>query len=141
MKKRAPVKKFNLQQQTLLGTVIIAVFIALVLQAQWTRKNQRKFMGTLSGLERIGCQYCRGTGATMDELDETGMETVHCPVCYGVGFRFIRRLDPSDKICPACGGMGRFQDVDTGRFRTCGRCDGRGLIRVQTGSAPDGEAP
>ena len=126
-------RKFKIPQHTILGPVIIVVFVALVMQANWTRRNQRLFRGMMSGLERVACQYCRGIGTIMDE-DETDRQTaLHCPVCYGVGFRFIRRLDENDKLCPACGGMGRLQDPDTGHFRTCNRCDGRGLIHVLLG--------
>ncbi|MGD9874151.1 MAG: hypothetical protein AB7T27_07740 [Kiritimatiellia bacterium] len=142
MKKRPSFGKFKIPQPAVLLPVIIVAGIVLMLQSQWTKKNQRLFKG-IGGLERIACQYCRGTGAIMNEESGDQTEVIYCPVCYGVGFRFLRRLDKNDKICPACGGLGRLQDLESGHFRTCGRCDGRGLIRVETETAgeSDGDSP
>ena len=77
--------------------------------------------------EKIVCESCQGSGYR----SSGGHEKEMCPICQGVGFRMIRRLDASDRKCPACGGMGRVEFYDTGNVGTCPRCDGRGLIRVQ----------
>lgn len=86
--------------------------------------------------ERITCETCLGTGTY---LPENGVPTM-CPICLGVGFHMIRRLDSADRICPLCAGMGRVQRPDTGEVATCPRCDGRGLVRshAETGPAPAG---
>ena len=77
--------------------------------------------------EKIVCESCLGSGFR----SSGGSEKEMCPICQGVGFRMIRRLDASDHMCTACGGMGRVEFYDTGNVGTCPRCDGRGLIRVQ----------
>ena len=87
------------------------------------------------GVEMVECVRCLGTGST---LSDDGKRAI-CPICLGVGSRLIRRLDPADYTCPACGGMGRLESADTGEVGTCPRCQGRGLIRggMTGGTAPD----
>ena len=80
-----------------------------------------------SEAKKIVCETCLGSGLHSSTGDEKEM----CPICQGVGFRMIRKLDAADQMCPACGGMGRVEFYDTGNVGTCPRCDGRGLIRVQ----------
>ena len=86
------------------------------------------------GVEKIVCESCMGTGAALSAEGQKSM----CPVCQGVGFRMIRRLDPADRICPHCAGMGRTE-LPGGGVGTCPRCDGRGLVRRPAESAPAGE--
>ncbi|MBU0677561.1 MAG: hypothetical protein KJ626_05535 [Verrucomicrobia bacterium] len=76
-------------------------------------------------LVRIECEECQGSGVVRNE------ETRHreiCPICFGLGYHVTRRVGEDDSLCPACGGMGRLIDLDTGVPRTCRRCDGRGMI-------------
>ena len=86
--------------------------------------------------EKIVCETCLGSGFHAASGDEKEM----CPICQGVGFRMIRRIDAADRKCPACGGMGRVEFFDTGKVGTCPRCDGRGLVRVlgETQAEPNG---
>ena len=53
--------------------------------------------------------------------------------------RLIRRLDSNDDLCPACGGMGRWESPDTGAVDTCPRCQGRGLVRRSGAAAAAAE--
>ena len=85
------------------------------------------------GVEKLPCQNCLETGSVL--ADGGGREI--CPVCLGVGFHLIRRLDSAERICPNCAGMGRALQPDTGKYGTCPRCDGRGLVRpAGAGDAP-----
>lgn len=142
--------------------VILVAVIAVVLQTSWMDRIKRTggkdvvppaFAEKLSrwmlkskgldpeslaalnaqGVEKIQCETCLGTG---NSLSAAGRKDI-CPICLGVGFHVIRRLDPADRICPACSGMGRTELPDTGQVGTCPRCGGRGLIRTGgAGSAP-----
>lgn len=87
------------------------------------------------GVENIECDRCFGTGGV---LSPEGKREA-CPICMGVGSRLIRRLDPADYKCPACGGMGRMVLPDSGVVGTCPRCEGRGLIRRGGGTADAAE--
>lgn len=89
-----------------------------------------------AGIEKIVCGTCMGSGTTPSA---DGRKAV-CRICQGVGFHMIRRFDPADRFCPACGGMGRVEMPDSGEVGNCPRCDGSGLIRSWAGrdSAPDG---
>ena len=84
------------------------------------------------GVEKIMCETCLGTG----EVPDTDGNPVMCPICQGVGFRMIRRMDPADRLCPLCAGMGRVELPDTGEVTTCPRCNGRGLVRSNSPAAP-----
>lgn len=90
-----------------------------------------------SAAEQIPCETCLGTGTF---VPDTGVPTM-CPICLGVGFHMIRRMDPGDRICPLCAGMGRVQRPDTGEVDTCPRCSGRGLVHSPAAaeSAPPAE--
>ena len=87
------------------------------------------------GVETIECDRCFGTGGVLSPDSKREI----CPICVGVGSRLIRRLDPNDVKCPACGGMGRMVLPDTGEVGTCHRCQGRGLIRRGGGTADAAE--
>ena len=89
------------------------------------------------GAEKLPCQNCLETGSVL--ADGGGREI--CPVCLGVGFHLIRRLDSADRICPNCAGMGRTQKPGTGEYGTCPRCDGRGLVRPPAAAEPAPVAP
>ena len=88
-----------------------------------------------AGVETVECGACQGTGQI---LGEGGKQEI-CPICQGAGMRLIRRFDAAERICPACGGMGRGESLDTGEVVTCPRCGGRGFIRSAAGgeAAPD----
>ena len=87
------------------------------------------------GVESIECDRCFGTGGVLSPDSKREI----CPICLGVGSRLIRRLDPNDVKCPACGGMGRMVLPDTGEVGTCPRCQGRGLIQRGGGTADAAE--
>jgi DnaJ-class molecular chaperone len=101
--------------------------VVLIQQSQWIAQNRPRFY-RFSSVDRIECDYCGGTGVIekQDQIREFEM----CPICFGVGGHLVRYMDKQDKLCPACGGMGRLYDYDTGQARTCERCRGRGLIRT-----------
>jgi hypothetical protein len=147
------------------GLIAILVVIGFFLQLQWMKAVRQKGAAEIApnalaekislwmlenkereptsivedtgGAEKIMCEACMGTGTV---LSGSGPKEI-CPICQGVGFHMIRRFDPADRICPACGGMGRLQMPDTGVVDTCPRCAGRGLIRGQAKPAapPDGD--
>jgi len=87
------------------------------------------------GVENIECDRCFGTGGVLSSDSKREI----CPICLGVGSRLIRRLDPNDVKCPACGGMGRMVLPDSGVVGTCPRCEGRGLIQRGGGTAAAAE--
>lgn len=146
------------------GLVVLFVLAGMILQSLWMRQVreeeaadiipqsfaeklnrwmlQKKGLapepaaGEARGLEKIDCNACMGTGTALAGDGRKDM----CPICQGVGFRMVRRFDPADRICPACGGMGRMEMPGTGAVDTCPRCAGRGLIlsRPAPAGAPDG---
>lgn len=73
--------------------------------------------------EMVTCEACEGVGRG----DDGGA----CPLCFGHGARFLRWLEPGDRLCPSCVGMGRVADGGGGA-EICPRCGGRGL----EGAAP-----
>ena len=102
------------------------------------QKGAGKAAGTAPGapgVETIECDRCFGTGGVLSADNKREI----CPICLGVGSRLIRRLDPDDVKCPACGGMGRMVLPDTDEVGTCPRCQGRGLIRRGGGTADAAE--
>jgi hypothetical protein len=126
----------------------VALVAVAVLIAQWFWVSRHQHMFQPFKVERIQCWYCGHTGVVHEPEDNPELST--CPVCYGVGGRQVRRFDREDKLCPACEGMGRLEDAAAG-WRTCKRCDGRGLIRdappwhgaavMEGGESPSGAAP
>jgi len=87
--------------------------------------------------EQVPCEHCMEGGTIITPEGERAI----CPICFGVGYHMVRRFDPAEKYCPACGGMGRVKSPDTGLVETCVRCNGRGLVLTQTTAdpAPDAE--
>jgi len=71
--------------------------------------------------EMVECGACAGVGR--------GEDGGPCPLCFGHGARFLRKLDPSERLCLSCAGMGRIATGDGGA-ETCPRCGGRGLERT-----------
>lgn len=66
----------------------------------------------------IPCETCAGTGKAGDGS--------FCPLCFGHGARFLRRIEGRERLCPACGGMGRVPGGDA-PAELCPRCSGRGI--------------
>ncbi|NCC52032.1 MAG: hypothetical protein EOM20_12560 [Spartobacteria bacterium] len=112
----------------ILFLVILGGTFILYKQGEWIAENRPRFR-RLTSIERIPCEYCAGSGLIDDETTPSGYSM--CPICFGLGANLIRKMDDNDKLCPACGGMGRIYDFDTDLPRTCGRCDGRGLIHTR----------
>lgn len=105
---------------------------------RWMLKQKGVETGPVAGapgVETLECDRCFGTGGI---LSADGQKREICPICLGVGSRLIRRLDSNDDLCPACGGMGRWESPDTGAVDTCPRCQGRGLVR-RSGAAAAAE--
>jgi DnaJ-class molecular chaperone len=109
-----------------MAPVIMICFVALVYQYKWMKENKFRY-GSNFAVERIPCGHCARTGLVPSREYETGI--TFCPQCLGLGGHYIKRIDDYDALCPACGGMGRVEDLETGKFRYCRRCNGRGLIR------------
>jgi hypothetical protein len=80
---------------------------------------------------QIECDHCEGKG--MARNDDTRQLEL-CPICQGTGYHWVRKMNADEDICPACGGMGRLLDPDTGEPRVCRRCLGRGLITLKPGT-------
>ena len=141
-----------------LGLIVALVMVGFVLQFQWMQRVRSGEASDITpnilaekfslwffgkhgdagspgkeapGVERITCNNCSGTGSLLTWSREPEM----CPVCQGVGFRMIRRFDPADRLCPACGGMGRVDVLDGTGVGTCPRCGGRGMIHSQAADA------
>ncbi len=104
--------------------VALLVLLILVGQAFWLSGNRELFAPFTT--TRIPCDHCAHRGTLRDAHDQRVMRM--CPVCFGVGSKTLRRFDDQDVVCAACGGMGRIEEEEI--WRTCRRCDGRGLHRA-----------
>ena len=127
---RRPPKTFS-NAQILAGVLMLLLPIAAFYQSIWLSQNKNLFTPLVLRVqsERIDCPYCGGVGTLRSPPHGTNL--VICPICFGVGGHYVRRLPGHHEVlCPACGGMGRIFDPDLGYARYCRRCGGRGLIRV-----------
>lgn len=106
--------------------VAMMVIAVLAGQAFWLSRNSHMFAPF--EVIRIDCDHCTKFGTVRDP-DNPRIRAM-CPVCFGVGYTSVRRFDELDVVCLACGGMGRIDDQEDGTWRTCRRCDGRGLHRA-----------
>ena len=120
---KEPVRN-NRQRSSIILLVGMVGGFVLFLQWRWLGDNKTLFAPF--SIQRIHCEVCAKTGRVPDP--EVNNALVMCPSCYGIGYHTIRRFDEAEVLCPACLGMGRLEDKD-GAWRTCRRCDGRGLIR------------
>lgn len=111
------------QRSAFILLVAMAGGFVLFLQWRWLEENQHLFAPF--SIQRIECDICGKTGQVPKEGSNNVLEM--CPACYGVGYHSVRRFGSQDVLCPACMGMGRLEEKD-GTWRTCRRCDGRGLI-------------
>jgi hypothetical protein len=118
------------QQNAYILAVMLVGGLVLVAQMFWVKQNQYRFMPF--AIDRVKCEECGGTGLVSPE-GPANTKLVMCPTCFGVGSHQFRRVDEYDSLCAACEGMGRVQDGDT--WRTCRRCDGRGLVRAESAPA------
>ena len=121
----------------LIAPVVLLCVLVLYFQLDWLKKNYFSRL-PVRVMVRMHCDHCHRTGEMRDREAESGFSM--CPVCQGVGYNCVRRLSDREALCPACAGMGRIEDMQTGLYRTCLRCDGRGLIQMEepekTASAP-----
>lgn len=109
--------------------------LGLILQRDWINRNKEKFanpfmsrlfqQGYKTEYLTVQCWHCEGTGLVDTPADDTKRM---CPVCYGVGMNYIRRLEKTDILCAECLASGRVLDAD-GHPATCPRCDGSGVLR------------
>jgi len=104
--------------------VAFLVILFLIGQIFWLDSNRHMFMPF--SIAKLDCDYCTKLGIVRDPNDSRIMAM--CQVCFGVGYKMIRKFDELDVVCAACGGMGRIDE--DGRWRTCQRCDGRGIHRA-----------
>ena len=118
---KAPTRQ---QRSSIIALVIMVGGFVLFLQWKWLGQNNHLFAPF--SIERIVCEHCGKTGRVPKEGANNVLEM--CPACYGVGYHTLRRFEENEVLCPACLGLGRLEDRD-GHWRTCRRCDGRGLIR------------
>lgn len=117
--------------QILAGVLMLLLPLAAFYQSVWLSQNKSLFTPLVLRVqsERIDCWHCDGLGTI--RLPQGSTNIVMCPICFGVGGHYVRRLPGRHEVlCPACGGMGRLWDPDLGGARYCRRCDGRGLIEV-----------
>jgi hypothetical protein len=105
--------------------VAMLTLLFLVGQVYWLSDNRHRF--TPYRVARLPCDTCMKLGQVRDAED--GQRLVMCPTCFGVGHKQVRYFDDLDVICAACGGMGRLREGTNQVWRTCERCDGRGLHR------------
>jgi len=125
---RPRVRVRNSQNAYIMAVMLVGGLV-LVAQMFWVKKNEYRFMPF--AIDRVKCEECGGTGLISPE-GPANTKLEMCPTCFGVGSHQFRRVDEHDSLCAACEGMGRVQDGDT--WRTCRRCEGRGLVRAE--SAP-----
>jgi RecJ-like exonuclease len=104
--------------------VALLVFLLLVGQVFWLNDNRDLFAPF--SIQKIPCEKCAHRGTVRNTENQRIVEM--CPACFGLGYHMVRYFDDNDVVCAACGGMGRL-DKD-GTWRTCNRCDGRGLHRA-----------
>ena len=107
--------------------LLIMMVGGFVLFMQWRWLGENRHLFAPFSIQRIECEVCGKTG----QVPKPGANNVleMCPACYGVGYHTIRRFNEADVLCPACLGLGRLEDEDES-WRTCRRCDGRGLIEA-----------
>lgn len=117
-------------KRSAVAPVAMLVVVFVIAQIYWLRDNQHLFRPF--AIQRVYCDLCGRTGVVEDPSITNRF--VICPQCFGVGHHLVRRMDDADRLCPACIGMGRVQDPSNRTWRTCERCDGRGLIRDETPS-------
>jgi len=137
LRHRRPVRQPN----KYVGPIIMVGILALVLQLMWmnrhwgelTRQEYTAFDASLIDklkakiIHLYECEYCRGNGL-LDDPDEPG-ERILCEICWGVGYHATRRYTEGDRMCLACGGMGRRYD-DHEHAVPCTRCEGRGITEL-----------
>ena len=107
-----------------IAPVAFLVMLILLGQAFWLSENRTLF--SPFAISRVPCAKCGKFGMVRDEADTSIMKM--CQVCFGVGYHAVRKFDDLDGLCAACGGMGRVEEE--GAWRTCRRCDGRGVHRL-----------
>ncbi|HMP72702.1 MAG TPA: hypothetical protein PKE55_05500 [Kiritimatiellia bacterium] len=118
-------RRFERKKNNMVMPVALLVLLFLIGQAFWLQQNKHKFRPF--AIQRITCDHCQKIGLIPDPRQEQRL--VMCPRCFGVGFNSVRRVHDLDMLCLACDGLGRLYDRDLAAFRTCRRCDGRGMNR------------
>ena len=104
--------------------VALLVLLFLVGQMFWLNSNRHMFAPFATS--RIECDHCARVGVIRDPTDSRKMSM--CQACFGVGYKVVRTFDESEVLCAPCGGIGRLKENK--QWRTCQRCDGRGLHRA-----------
>ena len=117
---------------------LITMVGGLVLFLQWQWLGQNRYLFAPFAIQRVECDLCGKTGRV--PKPDANNELEMCPACYGVGYHTIRRFDESEVLCAACLGLGRLEGQE-GFWRTCRRCDGRGLIQSGAESEEKAEHP
>lgn len=118
--------------------LMVATVGGLVLFLQWRWLGENRYLFAPFAIERIDCELCGKTGRV--PKPGANNELAMCPACYGVGYHTVRRFDESEVLCPACLGLGRLENQDE-TWRTCRRCDGRGLIRAGAEEEEENPSP
>jgi hypothetical protein len=136
------------------GPVLLLCVLALILQVYWMQQQRAAWSERDTGVAGLDaelidrlqsrtihlyeCEHCVGNGL----VEEAGAPATLCPICFGVGYHPGRMATEAERMCLACGGMGRRFN-DAGEVDFCGRCAGRGVIdpEQEAAAAVDAVAP
>lgn len=113
------------KRNSYVAPVALLVMLFLIGQSIWLSDNKHLF--SPFSLQRVPCDHCAKVGTVRDP-DDSRINRM-CPACFGLGHHMVRRFDEQDVLCIPCGGMGRVNEEKD--WRTCRRCDGRGVYRTE----------
>ena len=120
-------------------TLFLGCGLVVILQGHWVAKNQELYRGSKEPTKRyltgpnssrlVTCSHCNFHGRVLVDDEE-----LMCPICFGVGGRYVKRKDTSDRFCMLCDGMGRVLDGKGVSSQNCPVCDGRGVKYMAYGT-------
>ncbi len=119
-------------------TLLLGCGMVVMMQGRWVSQNQdvfrfdpsKKFMTGPNGSKLVICSHCSFHGRV-----EVDGEEYMCPICFGVGGNYIKRVDTGEHGCLYCDGMGHILDGKGIKSQVCPVCMGRGAKRVAYGQS------